>query len=95
MSWRPFLRGFLRALFILYCIEAGVFLVLVPWREAWSQLLFGFPSQTVRQALLTSVGRGAVTGFGLIHLVWGAHDLQELLASRSAARQRTRDHKVP
>jgi hypothetical protein len=32
--------------------------------------------------LLHPLFRGAVSGFGLVHLVWGANDLQALLGWR-------------
>lgn len=80
------MSGLLRALFILYCIEAGLFLAFVPWREAWQRLLIEFPIEGVRTLLMSSISRGAITGFGLVHLVWGAHDLRELL-HRRASRQ--------
>ena len=77
-SWLP------RLLFILYCVEAGIFLVLAPWSAAWQGLLQGFPSGGLQGFLLSATGRGAVTGFGLIHLVWGAHDLESWLARRGS-----------
>lgn len=89
MRWRPFLGGFLRAVFVLYCIEAGVFLVLVPWREAWQRLLTDFPIASLRTVLFAPWARGAITGFGLVHLVWGAHDLRQLLRRQFQAREET------
>lgn len=79
-----FLRSFGRALFILYCVEVGVFLTLAPWRGGWSGLLIEFPLEQLREWMLTQWGRGAVTGFGLVHVVWGLHDLRELLGRRRA-----------
>ena len=32
--------------------------------------------------LVTPTVRGGVTGFGLVHLIWGAHDLGHLLFRR-------------
>lgn len=61
-----------------------MFLTLAPWRGGWSALLIQFPLEALREWLLTEWGRGAVTGFGLVHVVWGLHDLRELLARRRA-----------
>ncbi|MDX1501952.1 MAG: hypothetical protein R3325_06275 [Thermoanaerobaculia bacterium] len=69
-----------RLLFILYCVEVGVFLVLVPWSANWDRALIQLPTAWLRGLLLHSAFRGAITGFGLIHLIWGAHDLETLLA---------------
>lgn len=82
MSWSRFGRYLLSALFILYCIEAGVLLTMSPWRDIWPRLILDLPSDSLRMALLHPVGRSAVTGFGLVHLVWGLHDLHRLLSAR-------------
>lgn len=71
-----------RIVFILYCVEAGVFLAMAPWKEVWERVLLEIPSLPVRQILMHPVSRSAVTGFGLIHLVWGAHDLEDWLLRR-------------
>lgn len=82
MSWSRFGRYLLSALFILYCIEAGVLLTMTPWRDVWPRLILDLPSDALRTFLLHPLGRSAITGFGLIHLVWGLHDLHRLLARR-------------
>jgi hypothetical protein len=71
-----------RILFILYCIEAGTFLVLAPWSPVWDRMLVQASSQMVRAFGLYPFVRAAVTGFGLVHLVWGAHDLDDLIFRR-------------
>jgi hypothetical protein len=71
-----------RILFILYCVEAGTFLVLAPWSTVWDRTLIQIPFDLLRMAALHPLSRAAVTGFGLIHLVWGAHDLDELIFRR-------------
>jgi hypothetical protein len=73
---------FFRILFILYCIEAGTFLVLAPWSPVWDRTLVQIPFDLLRELVLHPVFRAGVTGFGLIHLVWGAHDLDELIFRR-------------
>jgi hypothetical protein len=73
-----------RWLFILYCVEAGVFLVLAPWSLLWDRGCLGLPMPSLRQACLHPVLRGGVSGFGLVHLLWGAHDLDAWLGARRA-----------
>jgi len=73
-----------RLLFILYCVEAGVFLLLAPWSPMWGRTLAHLPLGALRGACLHPAFRGAVTGFGLVHLVWGANDLKLLLGRRRA-----------
>ncbi len=69
-----------RYVFILYCATVGVVLVLVPWSPGWGQMLSylspGF--ELLRLPLL----RGALSGFGLVHLVWCVHDLHHLATER-------------
>ncbi len=74
-----------RLLFILYCIEAGVFLLLAPWGPMWERTLAHLPLGDLHGAFLHPVFRGAITGFGLVHLVWGANDLQAWLTQRRRA----------
>lgn len=68
-------------LFIVYCAEAGVFLVMAPWSPSWERLIAYVPIESLYMLLVLPAVRGAVSGFGLVHLVWGAHDLQSWLAS--------------
>jgi hypothetical protein len=89
-----FLRSLGRALFILYCVEVGVFLTVAPWRSGWSTLLIQFPVDALRGLMLSQWGRGAVSGFGLVHLVWGLHDLRDLLDRRRVRLPRS-DEQAP
>ena len=59
-------------MFILYCVEAGAFLVLVPWREEWLVFASGMPWPWLQEAMLWPVLRSAA----------------ELLTSEEAARVR-------
>jgi hypothetical protein len=71
-----------RIFFILYCIEAGIFLLWAPWTGFWERALSGLPFPGILHALLAPVARGGVSGFGLVHLVWGLHDLESILTHR-------------
>jgi hypothetical protein len=68
-----------RILFILYCVEAGVFLLIAPWGPMWDRTLSHLPLGGLGPICLHPIFRGAISGFGLVHLVWGANDLQVLL----------------
>jgi len=76
LAWLP------RVLFVAYCLEAGVFLVMAPWSRAWPTLSAGLALDGFGPWLLDPRVRGALTGFGLVHLVWGAHDIELWLAGR-------------
>jgi hypothetical protein len=75
----------IRLFFILYCFEAGLLLFFAPWFREWDQIMMQIvPSQGLRSFLLQAWVRGAITGFGVVHLVWGAHDLLAVLTRRSS-----------
>ncbi len=63
-----------RLLFILYCLEAGLFLVFAPWVPVWDRQMIQIPLGDLRAALLHPLFRGGVTGFGVLHLLWAVHD---------------------
>jgi hypothetical protein len=78
-----------RVLFFVYCLEAGLFLVVLPWTPTWERLTLVAPAMAWR-AWLGDGGlgagwlgagwlRGLASGFGLVHVVWAAHDLDEFL----------------
>jgi hypothetical protein len=71
-----------RLLFVLYCAEVGVLLLLLPWGPSWDRVVLQLPSVDLRALALSPWSRGAVTGFGSIHLVWGIHDLTGWLQAR-------------
>jgi hypothetical protein len=64
-----------RVLFLIYCLEAGLFLTLSPWTAAWERLAMLLPLGLVRSTFLAPSIRGLFSGFGVVHLVWVAHDL--------------------
>ncbi len=66
-------------LFIIYCIEAGVIFLLAPWGAVWDRFVFQIPSSDLRSILLHPFFRSFISAFGLVHLIWGAHDLDLLL----------------
>lgn len=68
----------LRFVFVLYCAMAGCTLVVAPWTPRWDQILAHLPDLGIRW-LGTPLLRSALSGFGLVHLVWGLHDLADLL----------------
>jgi len=75
----------IRLFFILYCFEAGLLLLFAPWYPEWDRLALQLlPFQTLRLTVVHPAFRGAVTGFGAVHLLWGLHDLISLITRRYA-----------
>lgn len=65
-------------LFILYCTTIGVALLFLPWSPGWERLVLNLPLDGLRW-LVAPAARGAISGFGLVHLVWSVYELREFL----------------
>jgi hypothetical protein len=68
--------------FALYCLEAGLFFIVVPWTRVWSMN----PILHATPALLLLSGnpfvRGFVSGFGVAHLLIGVKDVMRIAGAR-------------
>lgn len=69
-------------LYILLCLEMGIFLVLVPWSFIWERNYFLQVLPDLRHVLLQPAFRGAVSGLGLANIYLG---LSEIARRRRAA----------
>ena len=61
--------------YVLYCLEVGVFLVIYPWIVSWEQnfLLYQFPF--LKGLFLNLFFRGAVSGLGIANIILGAWEV--------------------
>jgi len=75
-------HALLRVFFIIYCTEAGFFLLFGPWSPGWDRTVLLIPAPAVRHVFLHPLLRSAVSGFGLVHLVWSMHDLIDSVIRR-------------
>lgn len=76
-----------RILFVIYCIEAGLLLLLAPWNAGlWDRQWIQIADPFLRSLLLHPIVRGTVSGFGVVHLIWGVHDLHTWLFTRTVQR---------
>jgi hypothetical protein len=68
--------------FALYCLEAGLFFIVVPWTRVW----VGNPIlQATPELLLVAANpfvRGFVSGFGVVHLLIGVKDVMRIVTTR-------------
>ena len=67
-------RPWLLLIYLLYCAEAGLYLLLVPWSVLWSRLLLGWTGG-LRDVLMTGMARGAISALGGLVLTVGLVDL--------------------
>jgi len=66
-------RPLLNFLYLLYCLEAGIFLLLVPWSRIWTNSYFA-QMPALRVILLSGYSRGAVSALGILHILLAAKD---------------------
>ena len=82
------LRDWLRFLvYIFYCVEGGLLLLIVPWRPLWEQNYFFRQYQLVEQIAMHPVARGMVSGLGVALLVHGVYEVIVATTSRREGRE--------
>jgi hypothetical protein len=69
-------------LYVVVCLEVGIFLLLVPWSAVWERNYFLEAYPSLRAILLAPAIRGAVAGLGLANIYMG---LSEVLNRRRRA----------
>ena len=60
--------------FILFCLELGLLLLVLPWSELWERNLLAALFPGLRDLLLSSYVRGAISGLGILNLWVGLSD---------------------
>jgi hypothetical protein len=69
--------------FALYCLEAGLFFVIVPWTRVWSMNSFLHATPALMLLSGNPFVRGFVSGFGVAHLLIGVKDVLRIVARRN------------
>lgn len=66
--------------FSLYCLEAGLFFVIVPWTRFWTvnPLVQALDANGLMASSLWV--RGFVSGIGVIHLLFGLREVAGMIA---------------
>jgi len=62
-------------IYVLYCLEVGIFLLVYPWMRLWDQNFLLQYSAFLRVVLLNDFVRGAVSGLGIANLILGAWEV--------------------
>jgi len=62
-------------IYVIYCFEVGIFLIVFPWMDFWrhNMILQYYPALQV--LFLNNFFRGAVTGLGLANLILGGWEI--------------------
>ncbi|MBI4456548.1 MAG: hypothetical protein HY644_11695 [Acidobacteria bacterium] len=68
----------IRVLYILFCLQGGIFLLVFPWLRLWEShtLLVQYP--VVRPLMMNNFFRGAVSGLGIVNVVIGSIEVMNL-----------------
>lgn len=64
-------------LYVLVCLEVGVFLILVPWSAIWERNYFLQAYPMLGTIVLDPTFRGAVSGLGIANIYVVLHDVVE------------------
>jgi len=61
--------------FIFFCFELGIFLIVFPWSQYWENNFFLFYFPPLRGFFLNHFFRGAISGLGIIDIGLGCWEL--------------------
>lgn len=67
-------------IYVLYCLEVGIFLLVFPWMRLWDQNLLLQYSSYLRFLFLNDFFRGAVSGLGVANLIVGVWEIAHFQA---------------
>jgi hypothetical protein len=73
-----------RLLLVVFFFEVGFVLIIVPWSQYWDRNYFAETVPAVRALITNNFVRGAVSGLGLINVVFGLVELVSMVMSRHA-----------
>ena len=60
--------------FIFFCFELGLFLIIFPWSRYWENNLFLSYAPFIRDFVLSNYFRGAVSGLGIVDIGIGIYE---------------------
>lgn len=73
------MRRLLNIIYILFCLELGIFLFILPWTSYWSKNYFINHSAVISGISRNYFFRGAVSGLGLADIWMALHEIWQLL----------------
>ena len=72
----------MRLLLIVFYVEVGLVLAVVPWSTYWERNYFAGIVPMLHAVITNAFFRGAVSGLGLVNLAAAVSELRSLLAAR-------------
>jgi hypothetical protein len=76
-------------LYIIFCFEMGIFLVVLPWLSVWSRNFFVGHYPLVSTIALNYFVRGAVSGLGLADIWLAIYEIWRLRANLGLVESRS------
>ena len=73
------MRKLLTIIYIVFCLELGVFLFILPWASYWNKNYFVDHSSLVASLAHNYFLRGAISGLGLADIWLAIQEIWELL----------------
>ncbi|MEJ2110201.1 MAG: hypothetical protein P8Z37_09875, partial [Acidobacteriota bacterium] len=64
-----------KIIYILFSIEAGIFLLWLPWLSFWDTNFLTYYYPQVLPVLTNSFFKGAVIGLGIVNIMIGIHEI--------------------
>ena len=68
--------------FALYCLEAGLFFIVVPWTRIWTLNSLLHQHMAIGLWADNPFVRGFVSGVGVIHIIIGVRDIVQITRRR-------------
>jgi hypothetical protein len=72
--------------FALYCLEAGLFFIVVPWTRVWTLSPLWHGNAALALLAVNPFVRGFVSGFGVVHVIIGVKDIIAVAQARREER---------
>ena len=88
------LRFLIIVVYVGYLVNVGLLFVLLPWSRAWGMLMTIFPP-IVAQVLDAPWARGALSAFGILHLLLVVWEIGSEYHSSSSTNRQFRIHSGP
>lgn len=64
-----------KVLYILFSIEAGIFLLSLPWMSFWDTNVLTYMYPQILVVVTNPYFKGAVTGLGIVNIIIGIHEI--------------------
>jgi hypothetical protein len=74
----PFAQKAISLLFVIFCMELGIVLVIFPWTDRWSANLFAVFAPQFQEWWWNGYFRGAISGLGVANLYVAVSEILRL-----------------